>query len=140
MFSCNLHRKESGKSKVTRRKKRKERDSETEEDTDSDKEEEEDSKKATKLVHMLISLFISIHAYSVNMFSWRVFTCFSSIYAGKNRGNQIAQGGRSKKKRQSQIQKKRQRQIQKKRQRQIQKKRKIQVQKKRKIQMQKMVG
>nr|XP_040251698.1 protein FAM133A-like [Aegilops tauschii subsp. strangulata] len=55
----------------------------------------------------------------------------------KKRGNQRSQGGRSKKKRQSQIHKKRQRQIQKKRQTQIQKKRKIQMQKKREIQLQK---
>ena len=88
LFFFNLLRNKSGKSKVTRRKKRKEKDSETEEDTDSDIEEEEDSKKATKLVHMLISLFISIHAYRVNMFSGRVFTCFPSIYTGKNQGNQ----------------------------------------------------
>ena len=95
LFFFNLLRNKSGKSKVTRRKKRKEKDSETEEDTDSDTEEEEDSKKATKLVHMLISLFISIHAYSVNVFSRRVFTCFPSIYAGKNQGNQRSQGGKS---------------------------------------------
>ena len=42
-------------------------------------------KKATKLVHMFISLFISIHAYNVNMFS--LFLQFTQEQIGEIKGH-----------------------------------------------------